>query len=75
MIWTPSKTAIARGESPEIEDFDGRTPIIYAGIFGTADIIDYLAEAQVSLGPIRTSSGTPRCIMPLTGGMSMPSKR
>jgi ankyrin repeat protein len=44
------KTAIARGESPEIEDFDGRTPIIYAGIFGMADIIDYLAEAKVSLG-------------------------
>jgi uncharacterized protein len=43
------KAAIARGERPEIEDFDGRTPIIYAGIFGTADIIDYLAEAQVSL--------------------------
>lgn len=43
------KEAIARGERPEIEDFDGRTPIIYAGIFGTADIIDYLAEAQVSL--------------------------
>jgi ankyrin repeat protein len=43
------KAAIARGERPEIEDFDGRTPIIYAGIFGMADIIDYLAEAKVSL--------------------------
>ncbi|NKB20472.1 MAG: hypothetical protein GKS01_08235 [Alphaproteobacteria bacterium] len=43
------KAAIARGERAEIEDFDGRTPIIYAGIFGSADIIDYLAEVRVSL--------------------------
>ena len=43
------KTAIKRGERPEIEDFDGRTPIIYAGIFGNPDIIDYLAEVRVSL--------------------------
>ncbi len=43
------KIAIKRGERPEIEDFDGRTPIIYAGIFGNPDIIDYLAEIRVSL--------------------------
>ena len=43
------KAAIARGKRPEIEDFDGRTPVIYAGIFGAADIIDYLAEVRVSL--------------------------
>jgi ankyrin repeat protein len=43
------KQAIARGERPEIEDFDGRTPVIYAGIFGNADIVDYLAEVPVSL--------------------------
>jgi ankyrin repeat protein len=43
------KLAIAAGEKPEIEDFDGRTPLIYAGIMGNVDIIDYLAEVPVSI--------------------------
>ena len=37
------------GEKVEVEDFDGRTPLIYAGIMGNVDIIDYLAEVPVSI--------------------------
>ena len=43
------KIAIAGGEKAEIEDFDGRSPLIYAGIIGNADIIDYLAGVPVSI--------------------------
>ena len=43
------KIAIAAGEKVEVEDFDGRTPLIYAGIMGNVDIIDYLAEVPVSI--------------------------
>jgi len=43
------KAAVARGEKPEIEDFDGRNPLIYAGIIGNADVIDYLAKIPVSI--------------------------
>ncbi len=43
------KIAIAGGEKAEIEDFDGRSPLIYAGIIGNADIINYLAEVPVSI--------------------------
>ena len=43
------KIAIAGGEKAEFEDFDGRSPLIYAGIIGNADIIDYLAEVPVSI--------------------------
>jgi len=43
------KIAIARGEKAGIEDFDGRSPLIYAGIIGNADIIDYLAGVPVSV--------------------------
>tara|TARA_B100001142_G_C14197669_1_gene602477 strand:+ start:441 stop:1004 length:564 start_codon:yes stop_codon:yes gene_type:complete len=43
------KLAIAAGEKAEIEDFDGRTALIYAGIIGNVDIIDYLLEVPVSI--------------------------
>jgi ankyrin repeat protein len=43
------KKAIAGGEKADVEDFDGRSPLIYASIIGNADIIDYLAEVPVSI--------------------------
>ena len=43
------KVAIARGEKVEVEVFDGRNSIIYAGIIGNADIIEFLAAQRISI--------------------------
>ena len=43
------KAAVNRGEKADVEDFDGRNEVIYAGIIGNADIIDFLGALRVSL--------------------------
>ena len=43
------EAAIAAGESFEVQDFDGRRPLIYAALIGSLDILDILIKRSAKI--------------------------
>lgn len=50
---------VAEGVSPEIADYDGRTPLHLAACEGQVDVIRYLIDKNIELSPIDRWGNTP----------------